>query len=95
MVEAGNVGHDGFLIWLGGVHDVWGRAARCILTKTREENELSPLASHAEKPLGMVVMETSTHQLPATPSPESFSSLKPSLVTLGPGNLPLHGLSKA
>lgn len=35
MVETGNVGHDGLLIGLWGIHNIWGVAARYLLAKAR------------------------------------------------------------
>lgn len=33
MVEAGHVGHDGLLVGLGRVHDIWGKDAMITLTQ--------------------------------------------------------------
>lgn len=52
MVETGNVGHDGFLIGLWGIHNIWEMAARCLLAKARA-GEWAHVPTQAEASLRM------------------------------------------
>ena len=89
VVEAGNIGHDGFLVGLWGVHDVWGKAVRCLLAKTRG-GKWAQVPTQVETSLGMGGADNIWSWLPtASYLKPSSSSLKPRLITPGPSSLPL------
>lgn len=74
MVEAGNVGHDGLLIGLWGVHDIWGWQRGVYWPNPGVGNRLkSP--PRQSSPLEWEGTATSSHgrQLPATQNIFLFS----------------------